>query len=111
MPDSSEIIRASRSADPLLGFGLEPQIPQITRIMDGLELERPRPKSVESAQSAVFPRLPIDIVTNFERITDAVDSWNGIHDDIDDVESVADTRIIEHPKPFFSTTNNAVLFG
>jgi hypothetical protein len=35
MPDSSEVIRASRSADPLLGFGSEPQIPQITQIIDG----------------------------------------------------------------------------
>jgi hypothetical protein len=35
MPDSSEVIRASRSADPLLGFGLESQIPLITQILDG----------------------------------------------------------------------------
>ena len=70
-------------------------------------------KSVDqkSAESVVFLRLPIDVVANLERVTDAVDPRNGLQDHFYDIEPVIDTGVIEHSQPFFSATDNPFLFS
>jgi hypothetical protein len=57
------------------------------------------------------PPLPIHVVANLERVTDAVDPRNRLQDHFYDIEPITDTGVIEHSQPFFGATDNPFLFS
>ena len=53
--------------------------------------------------------LQINVIRNLERAADQINNWNRLHQDLDHIESIGNSGVIQHPKPFFRAANDPIL--
>src|SRR6516225_4163180 len=53
--------------------------------------------------------LQTNVIRNLERAADQINNWNRLHQDLDHIESVGDSGIIQHSEPFFRAANDPIL--
>src|SRR6516165_11787823 len=51
----------------------------------------------------------INVIRNLERAANQIHSGNRLHQDLDHIESVGNSGVIQHPEPFFRAANDPIL--